>query len=142
MAGHAGSYRWLGSSGGDIHTKSDCLTLAESAAGARCHVVALRRYIRGGPLKAKKLKHRYRVSSAELDRLLAADKPPMAGKESAAGLPAQWLPLDDGDAGRLRGYRRMAKAAQETAGRHPAFLGARGDGIVGFAVLDNPRRCP
>jgi len=114
------------------------LTLPEVAARLRCHVVTVRRYIRAGLLKAKKLQRRYRVSVAELERFLAADKP---GSATEAGFPTRWLPLDDRSAKRLRGYRRMAKAAKEVAaGRHPAYLGVRGREVVCFMVFNNPRR--
>ena len=120
----------------------ELLTLPEVAARLRCHVVTVRRYVRTGLLKARKLQRRYRVSAAELERFLAPDKPCGTAKAVVPGFPTEWLPLDDGGAKRLRGYRRMVTAAREAAGRHPAFLGVRGGEVVGFVVFNNPRRRP
>jgi excisionase family DNA binding protein len=120
-------------------TNNQLLTLPEVAARLRCHVVTVRRYIRARLLKAKKLQRRYRVSAAELESFLAADKPRVAAEVLTPGFPTRWLPLDDRGAKRLRGYRRMARAAKEAAGRHPALLGVRDGEVVAFMVL-NPRR--
>ena len=120
-------------------TNNQLLTLPEVAARLRCHVVTVRRYIRAGLLKAKKLQRRYRVSAADLERFLAADKTRGPAKVLAPGWPTRWLPLDDAVAKRLRGYRHMAKAARESAGRQPALLGVLDGEVVAFMVL-NPRR--
>ena len=89
--------------------------------------------------KAKKLERRYRVSAVDLERFMAADKTRGPAEVLAPGFPTRWLSLDDTGAKRLRGYRRMAKAAKEAAGRHPALLGERDGEVVAFMVL-NPRR--
>jgi excisionase family DNA binding protein len=124
------------------HANSGYLTLTEAAAVARCHVVTIRRYVRAGLLKVKRLQRRYRVSAAELEQFLAAEKRPGTAAVSRPDFPKRWLPLDDAEAKLLRGYRRVAKIAREVAGRHPAYVGVRGDEIVGFAVFDNARRLP
>ena len=116
------------------------LTLPEVAARLRCHVVTVRRYVRARLLKAKKLQRRYRVSAAELERFLAADKTRGSAEALAPGFPTRWIPLDDRGAKRLRGYRRMAKAAQEAAGGKPTLLGVLDGEVVAFMVFNNPRR--
>jgi excisionase family DNA binding protein len=123
-------------------TNNQVLTPAEVAARLRCHVVTVRRYIHAGHLKAKKLQRRYRVPAAELERSLAADKTRGGAAVSAPGFPTWWLPLDERGARHLRGYRRMAKTAEEGAGRKPAHVGAPGDWVVGFMVFDNSSRRP
>jgi len=123
-------------------TNNQLLTLPEVAARLRCDVVTVRRYVRARLLKAKKLQRRYRVSAAELERFLAADKTRGSAEVLGPGFPTRWLALDDRGAKRLRDYRRMAKAAQKAAGRHPAFLGVRDREVVCFLVFDNSSRRP